>query len=80
MCRLLAYLGPELPLENLLLKPANSLINQSRAPKNHPLVQPMKTAILSVLGVPNGRWFITARFRDGGSCNESCYLTAKMNS
>ena len=39
MCRILAYLGPELPLENLLLKPANSLINQSRAPEHHPLMQ-----------------------------------------
>lgn len=39
MCRILAYLGPELPLEDLLLKPSNSLLNQSRAPKLHPLMQ-----------------------------------------
>ncbi|MCA9779874.1 MAG: class II glutamine amidotransferase [Candidatus Eremiobacteraeota bacterium] len=39
MCRILAYLGPELPLENLLLKPTNSLVNQSRAPEHHPLMQ-----------------------------------------
>ena len=39
MCRILAYLGEEIPLENLLLKPENSLINQSRAPKLHPLMQ-----------------------------------------
>ena len=39
MCRILAYLGPELPLEELLLKPSNSLIKQSRAPEHHPLMQ-----------------------------------------
>lgn len=39
MCRILGYLGPELPLEDLLLKPSNSLVNQSRAPKLHPLMQ-----------------------------------------
>jgi glutamine amidotransferase len=39
MCRILAYLGPELPLENLLLKPTNSLIHQSKAPAHHPLLQ-----------------------------------------
>lgn len=39
MCRILAYLGREVPLEALLLKPENSLVNQSRAPKLHPLMQ-----------------------------------------
>ena len=39
MCRVLAYIGPELPLENLLLKPANSLINQSLDPETHPELQ-----------------------------------------
>ena len=39
MCRILAYLGPELPLEHLLLSPANSLVNQSKAPQHHPLLQ-----------------------------------------
>jgi glutamine amidotransferase len=39
MCRILAYLGPELPLDELLLKPSNSLINQSKAPEHHPLMQ-----------------------------------------
>jgi glutamine amidotransferase len=39
MCRILAYLGPELPLEDLLLKPCNSLVNQSKAPEHHPLMQ-----------------------------------------
>jgi glutamine amidotransferase len=32
-------LGPELPLEHLLLSPANSLVNQSKAPQHHPLLQ-----------------------------------------
>lgn len=38
MCRLLAYIGPEIPLESLLLKPENSLINQSLDPELHPLL------------------------------------------
>ncbi|WP_245766406.1 class II glutamine amidotransferase [Sulfitobacter brevis] len=39
MCRVLAYIGPELPLESLLLEPENSLINQSLDPELHPLLQ-----------------------------------------
>ena len=39
MCRVLAYIGPEIPLENLLLKPENSLINQSLDPELHPHLQ-----------------------------------------
>ena len=39
MCRVLAYIGPEIPLENLLLKPENSLINQTLDPELHPLLQ-----------------------------------------
>lgn len=39
MCRVLAYIGPEIPLESLLLQPENSLINQSLDPELHPLLQ-----------------------------------------
>jgi glutamine amidotransferase len=39
MCRVLAYIGPEIPVENLLLKPGNSLINQSLDPERHPELQ-----------------------------------------
>lgn len=39
MCRVLAYIGPEIPLENLLLKPENSLINQTLDPERHPELQ-----------------------------------------
>lgn len=39
MCRILGYLGPELALEDLLLKPSNSLIKQSKSPRHHPLLQ-----------------------------------------
>lgn len=39
MCRVLAYIGPELPLEDLLIKPANSLINQALDPERHPELQ-----------------------------------------
>jgi glutamine amidotransferase len=39
MCRVLAYIGPEVPVENLLLKPGNSLINQSLDPERHPELQ-----------------------------------------
>lgn len=39
MCRVLAYIGPELPLESLLLQPENSLINQSLDPELHPQLQ-----------------------------------------
>lgn len=39
MCRVLAYLGPTLPLTELLLEPENSLLNQSSAPDHHPLLQ-----------------------------------------
>ena len=39
MCRVLAYIGPEIPLESLLLTPENSLINQSLDPERHPELQ-----------------------------------------
>ncbi|MAT04891.1 MAG: class II glutamine amidotransferase [Acidimicrobiaceae bacterium] len=39
MCRVLAYVGPDLPLEHLLLTPDNSLINQTLDPELHPLLQ-----------------------------------------
>lgn len=39
MCRVLAYIGPEIPLESLLLTPENSLINQALDPELHPLLQ-----------------------------------------
>ena len=39
MCRVLAYIGPELPLESLLLTPENSLVNQSLDPELHPHLQ-----------------------------------------
>ena len=39
MCRVLAYIGPETPLENLLLKPENSLVNQTLDPERHPELQ-----------------------------------------
>lgn len=39
MCRVLAYIGPEVPVENLLLKPENSLINQALDPERHPDLQ-----------------------------------------
>jgi glutamine amidotransferase len=39
MCRVLAYVGPEIPVENLLLKPRNSLINQTLDPERHPQLQ-----------------------------------------
>jgi glutamine amidotransferase len=39
MCRVLAYIGPELPLDCLLLTPENSLINQSLDPELHHLLQ-----------------------------------------
>ena len=39
MCRVLAYIGPELPVESLLLKPDNSLVNQTLDPERHPLLQ-----------------------------------------
>ena len=39
MCRILAYIGPELPLQSLLLDPENSLINQSLDPELHPHLQ-----------------------------------------
>lgn len=39
MCRVLAYIGPELPIESLLLKPENSLINQTLDPEGHPQLQ-----------------------------------------
>ncbi|WP_069301419.1 class II glutamine amidotransferase [Neptunicoccus sediminis] len=39
MCRVFAYIGPEIPLESLLLDPENSLINQSLDPELHPDLQ-----------------------------------------
>ncbi|AWB92141.1 class II glutamine amidotransferase [Aeromicrobium chenweiae] len=39
MCRVLAYIGPEIPVESLLLKPENSLINQTLDPERHPQLQ-----------------------------------------
>lgn len=39
MCRVLAYIGPEVPLESLLLEPENSLLNQSLDPELHPHLQ-----------------------------------------
>lgn len=39
MCRVLAYIGPETPLESLLLTPSNSLINQSLDPEHYPDLQ-----------------------------------------
>jgi glutamine amidotransferase len=39
MCRVLAFIGPETPLEKLLLTPSNSLVNQSLDPERHPELQ-----------------------------------------
>ena len=39
MCRVLAYIGPEIPIASLLLEPENSLINQTLDPELHPLLQ-----------------------------------------
>lgn len=39
MCRVLAFIGPETPLENLLLTPTNSLVNQALDPERHPELQ-----------------------------------------
>ena len=39
MCRVLAYIGEEIPLESLLLRPENSLVNQSLDPEGHPELQ-----------------------------------------
>jgi glutamine amidotransferase len=39
MCRVFAYIGPEIPLDSLLLEPENSLINQSLDPELHPHLQ-----------------------------------------
>ncbi|MGN7248915.1 class II glutamine amidotransferase [Janibacter anophelis] len=39
MCRVLAYIGPEISLEQLLLTPTNSLINQALNPELHPELQ-----------------------------------------
>ncbi|MEO9322141.1 class II glutamine amidotransferase [Nocardioides sp. C4-1] len=36
MCRVLAYVGPEIPLEELLLTPSNSLVNQALDPEHYP--------------------------------------------
>jgi glutamine amidotransferase len=39
MCRVLAYIGPETPLERLLLTPSNSLVNQALDPEHYPTLQ-----------------------------------------
>lgn len=39
MCRVLAYIGPEVPLESLLLAPSNSLVNQALDPEHYPDLQ-----------------------------------------
>ncbi|WP_025050357.1 class II glutamine amidotransferase [Sulfitobacter noctilucae] len=39
MCRVFAYIGPEIPLASLLLEPKNSLVNQSLDPELHPHLQ-----------------------------------------
>ena len=39
MCRVLAYVGPETPLESLLLTPSNSLVNQALDPEHYPDLQ-----------------------------------------
>jgi glutamine amidotransferase len=36
MCRVLAYIGPEIPIESLLLEPENCLLNQSLDPQLYP--------------------------------------------
>ncbi len=36
MCRVLAYIGPEIPLKDLLLTPSNSLVNQALDPEHYP--------------------------------------------
>ncbi len=39
MCRVLAYIGPDIPVESLLLEPENSLIHQSLDPQLHRQLQ-----------------------------------------
>ena len=39
MCRVLAYIGQEIPVDSLLLAPDNSLVNQSLDPERHPELQ-----------------------------------------
>lgn len=39
MCRVLAYIGPEVPVASLMLDPENSLINQTLDPERHPQLQ-----------------------------------------
>lgn len=39
MCRVLAYIGPDIPIDSLLLAPDNSLVNQTLDPELHPLLQ-----------------------------------------
>ena len=39
MCRVLTYVGPEVPLKSLLLTPENSLVNQALDPEAHPQLQ-----------------------------------------
>jgi glutamine amidotransferase len=47
MCRVLAYLGPRVPLADLLLQPRNSLINQSFDSEYHGLMQLAGTGFAS---------------------------------
>lgn len=39
MCRILGYVGEELPIDSLLLEPENSLIRQTLDPELHPVLQ-----------------------------------------
>lgn len=54
MCRLLAYLGPEIQLDSLLLQPPHSLVVQSYAPKE------LKIAKLNADGFGLG-WYHTTK-------------------
>jgi ergothioneine biosynthesis protein EgtC len=57
MCRLLGYLGPPLPLQDLILKPSHSLVVQSYAPKE------LKVALLNADGFGLG-WYHPSRTTD----------------
>ena len=47
MCRVLAYLGSRVGLDELITKPANSLVNQSFDPEHHHLLQLAGTGLAS---------------------------------
>ena len=47
MCRVLGYLGPRVGVDELVTKPANSLINQTFDPQYHDLMQLAGTGIAS---------------------------------